>query len=272
MQSRNDVKPVVEYVQSSPTQSARERMLANIRASLEKNRDMLLAEAARVDHTPPPHVLPPADDLVAQFIAELTKLEGRSYRCADDAAALEVIRGLLQEHPADAIIAWSLDRIGVSGLAALLAEMGIRVADSRIAHTGQARQERLQALDAVPICISGVESAIAESGALVLLSGAGQGRLASLLAPIHIAVVRVAQLRRGLGEVLTELQYKYGPRLFADRSNLTIITGPSRTADIELTLTLGVHGPREVHVVLIDAETGPKVKGGRPKGRRVNRE
>ena len=77
-------------------------------------------------------------------------------------------------------------------------------------------------------------------------------RLASLLAPVHIAVLRRAQIVRGLGEALAQLQEWHGSNIFADSSNLTLITGPSRTGDIEQTLTLGVHGPREIHVVLID--------------------
>ena len=71
------------------------------------------------------------------------------------------------------------------------------------------------------------------------------------MSPVHVAVLRADQLVRGLGEALAQIQARRGPDSFADASNLTLITGPSRTADIELTLTLGVHGPREIHVVLI---------------------
>jgi len=86
----------------------------------------------------------------------------------------------------------------------------------------------------------------------VLRSGNGRGRLASLIAPVHIAVLRRAQIVRGLGTALALLAEQHGRDLFVDSSNLTLISGPSRTGDIELTLTLGVHGPREIHVVLID--------------------
>jgi L-lactate dehydrogenase complex protein LldG len=92
---------------------------------------------------------------------------------------------------------------------------------------------------------------IAESGTLVLRSRPGRGRLASLLAPTHIAVLRRAQLVRGLGAALAQLREQHGPDIFADSSNLTLITGPSRTGDIEQTLALGVHGPSEIHVILI---------------------
>jgi L-lactate dehydrogenase complex protein LldG len=121
-----------------------------------------------------------------------------------------------------------------------------------MAHTGAARAPRLQPVARPPVFFPGADAGIAESGTLVLRSGAGRGRLASLLAPVHIAVLRSAQIVRGLGAALALLQSRYGPDVFADSSNLTLITGPSRTGDIELTLTLGVHGPREIHVVLIE--------------------
>ncbi len=101
--------------------------------------------------------------------------------------------------------------------------------------TGAERAAQLQALESAPICISGADVGIAESGTLLLLGGAGRGRLASLLAPVHIAVLRSSQLVRGLGEALAAIQARHGPDVFADSSSLTLITGPSRTADIELT-------------------------------------
>lgn len=270
----NDQTPAGVDIPASAAQSstARERILARIRTSRASTGAMLTAEAARMDHTPPAHVHPPADDLAEQFATELTRLEGQVYRCAKDKDALEIVRGILQEHQANAVITWELDQIGLAGLDTLLTTLGIRVADSQIAHVGSARKERLQELDPIPVCISGVACAIAESGSLVVLSGAGRGRLASLLAPIHIAVVRTTQIYRGLSEALAAVQQQHGPHLFDKHSNLTLITGPSRTADIELTLTLGVHGPREVHVILIDAALKPKAKQRRTRGRRVNYE
>jgi L-lactate dehydrogenase complex protein LldG len=229
----------------------RDHMLARIRASLDKNRAALLAEAGQVSQPPSPFVHPPQDDLAAQFADELARLGGSTYRCPDDAAALEAIRGILQPREAASVIAWALDQIGLPGLDALLAEMNVALLDAQVAHTDDGRAARLQTLEPALVCISGADVGIAESGTLLLLSGAGRGRLASLLAPVHIAVLRSAQLVRGLAEALAAVQARHGPDIFAARSNLTLITGPSRTADIELSLTLGVHGPREVHVVLV---------------------
>jgi L-lactate dehydrogenase complex protein LldG len=228
---------------------SRERILATLRTSLASNRAWLEAEAAKAPRTPPPHVLPPADDLVAQLAEELRKLEARAYVVADAEEALETIGALLAERSARQVLAWDLPQINLPGLDALLAERGAAVLDPAV--RGEARKERLQALEPAPVCISGVACAIAESGSLALRHGPGRPRLASLLAPAHIAVVRREQLVRGLGEALARLRAEHGEALFEGTSNLTFITGPSRTADIEMTLSLGIHGPPELHVVII---------------------
>lgn len=229
----------------------RDQMLARVRAGLARNRAMLEAEAAAAPHAPPPFVHPPAADLVAQFAAELTKLEGRVYRCADAETALETIGAILRDTGATSVIVWERDQIGLAGLEALLSTQGVAVLDSQVG-AGDERKARLQTLEPALVCISGADCGIAESGSLLLLHGPGRPRLASLLAPLHIAVLRADQLVRGLGEALAQLRERYGAGMFDATSNLTLITGPSRTADIEMTLTLGIHGPKEIHVVVVE--------------------
>ncbi|NCC34056.1 MAG: lactate utilization protein, partial [Chloroflexia bacterium] len=92
---------------------SREEMLATLRTSLASNRAWLEAEAQKAPHTPPPFVLPPADDLAAQFAAELTKLEGRVYQVADEEEALETLATLLEERQATTAVAWDLAQIGL---------------------------------------------------------------------------------------------------------------------------------------------------------------
>ncbi len=228
---------------------SRDQILAAIQISLHANRPLLLAEAMRVTHEPPPFVLPAQDDLAGQFVAEVQKLEGKAYRVATAEEALAIIEQLIIETQARQVIGWDVDQIGLPGLAALLAAQGVTPAIANI--RGEARQARLQELEPIPICLSGVELAIAESGTLLLRHGLGRPRLASLLAPCHIAIVFERQLVRGLGEALTILLQRYGEEIFGPTSNLTFITGPSRTADIEMTLSLGIHGPPQLHVILV---------------------
>ena len=100
-------------------------------------------------------------------------------------------------------------------------------------------------LAAAQIGVTGCDAAIAETGSLVLLSGKGRSRAVSLLPPIHLALVRRSVIVSSLVDAWTLL----GDRLDA-AACCTLITGPSRTADIELTLTLGIHGPGRVIVVI----------------------
>jgi L-lactate dehydrogenase complex protein LldF len=93
--------------------------------------------------------------------------------------------------------------------------------------------------------VTGALAGIAESGSLVLVSGEGQTLTASLLPEMHIAVLKVSAIVAGLEEALRK------PELWTSAAGV-IVTGPSRTADIEMTLTIGVHGPGELHVFLID--------------------
>ena len=95
--------------------------------------------------------------------------------------------------------------------------------------------------------VSGVQAAIAETGTLVLDSSREKHRLLSLVPPVHIAVVRASQIFETLGEALAFIQ-----RDQEVSPIVTFVTGPSRTADIELTLAIGVHGPQELFVVVHD--------------------
>jgi L-lactate dehydrogenase complex protein LldG len=102
----------------------------------------------------------------------------------------------------------------------------------------------LARLDAASVGITGAVAVLADTGSIVVTSGAGRPRLASLLPPIHVALVTRAQIVPSLGAWLAAHR-----TLPASVANCVVITGPSRTADIEMTLTRGVHGPRAVHIV-----------------------
>ncbi|MEI7770506.1 MAG: lactate utilization protein [Chloroflexales bacterium] len=228
---------------------SRDQILDNLRTSLASIRPWLAGEAARAPRSIPPYVLPPAADLAEQFSAELRSLSGQVYRVDDDAGAVAQIGAILAAKGASQVIAWDLDQIGLAGLPEFLAGRGVTLAHADV--QGDERKARLQALEPATVCISGAEAGIAESGSLLLRHGRGRPRLASLLAPYHVAVLRSGQIVRGLGAALAQARARHGADIFSDTSNLTLITGPSRTADIEMTLALGIHGPQEIHVVLI---------------------
>jgi L-lactate dehydrogenase complex protein LldG len=102
------------------------------------------------------------------------------------------------------------------------------------------------ALFGYDVGITRVQAAIAETGTLVLDSASERHRLVSLLPPVHIAIVDASQICLTLGEALSALRRdteEVSP-------TITFVTGPSRTADIELTLAIGVHGPQELYVIV----------------------
>ncbi|HEY3582535.1 MAG TPA: lactate utilization protein [Pyrinomonadaceae bacterium] len=95
--------------------------------------------------------------------------------------------------------------------------------------------------------ITRAQAAIAETGTLVLDSSVEHNRLVSLVPPVHIAILEASRIYATLAEALAMLQSgdEVSPAI-------TFITGPSRTADIELTLTVGVHGPQQLYVFIIE--------------------
>jgi L-lactate dehydrogenase complex protein LldG len=104
------------------------------------------------------------------------------------------------------------------------------------------------------IGVTVVDYAIAETGTIVLSSDEPNALLVSLLPPVHIAILRSSQIAASLDEVISKLsteRINRGDPGGPSRS-LTLITGPSRTSDVELVLSIGVHGPKELHVIILD--------------------
>jgi len=101
--------------------------------------------------------------------------------------------------------------------------------------------------------ITGANIAIASTGTIVLVTNEGNGRLVSTLPPIHVAVVGVEKIVPTLDEA-TEVLKLLAPSATGQKLSVytSFTTGPSRSADIELSLSIGVHGPKELHIVLVD--------------------
>ncbi len=97
--------------------------------------------------------------------------------------------------------------------------------------------------------ITGCESLIARNGSILISNGNESGRRLSIFPHYHIVVAYTSQLVLDLKDALKKVKSKYGDRL---PSMLTTVTGPSRTADIEKTLVLGAHGPKELIVFLLE--------------------
>lgn len=144
-----------------------------------------------------------------------------------------------------------LDEIGLQG-----ALEGTAIALQRIAHdeSGQSRDVQRakfrEDMIVADIGVTGVNHAIAETGSVSIAAGRGVSRLISLLPPVHIAVVRPAQIVPSLDELFSLRRSEFLENGSLDYTN--IISGPSRSADIEQTLIKGMHGPHEVHMVILE--------------------
>lgn len=126
------------------------------------------------------------------------------------------------------------------------------VEDKLIAPVASQLAERLVKTDLAncDISITGCESLVARTGTIVMSSAQTSGRTTSVYAPIHICIAFTNQLVYDLKDALQAAKDKYGNNF---PSLLTFATGPSRTADIEKTLVVGVHGPKEVYLFLVEA-------------------
>ncbi len=187
------------------------------------------------------------DDLPAKLAAEITGVGGQAIVVDDlDTARAELV-ALLEKYQPRQALCWDHPLLDRLGLTQILAERGIASDDHAVlaALTPQERRERIVAAD---IGITSASYAIAETGSLAMLAGPGRDRMASLLPPIHIAIIERAQILPDLFDLFTRLKDAGYDNL---PSNLAFITGPSKTGDIEMTLTTGVHGPGVWHVIVV---------------------
>jgi L-lactate dehydrogenase complex protein LldG len=188
----------------------------------------------------------PIPKLLEQFKQELEALTGRVHVLTDTAQLLPTILAILAHHQADRLIAWDEADLELPGLLAELTAAGIRIEDSFTPPAGSERLARLAQLDGVKVGLTGAAGGLADTGALALISGPGRGRLASLLPPVHIALLPVKKLYPALPAFL-----QANPDAIAGGRILVFIACPSRSGDIEMTLSIGVHGPGEIHVILL---------------------
>jgi len=216
---------------------ARETFLARVQSALHQTR------------RPGDHIDPPArgrigyqgaGDPVARFRAELTAAGGQVYLCADGEAATEQVLALLQARPHSRIILGRGRVLDALPLAERL--KGLECAIWRPG--GEWRDTDRDQMFAADIAVSGVDYLIAETGSMVLFARDREPRGQSLLPPVHIAVAAADQ-------ILPDLFDLFGVLGNRPPSCVSIITGPSKTGDIELKLETGVHGPGEVHVVIL---------------------
>ncbi|CAN5671789.1 lactate utilization protein [soil metagenome] len=181
----------------------------------------------------------PIEDPSARFLEELEALGGGGKSVGSFAEARDYVLSLVEERSAKLVVRWDVEELEELGADGPLERWGTDVVVWRDLDNG--REVAAEA----DIGITTAEWAVAETGSLVLAGGPGKGRSVTLLPPVHVAMVPVDRLLSTVPEVIGKYAGGSIP------ANLCFHTGPSRTGDIEMTLSIGVHGPGEVHVVLV---------------------
>lgn len=203
-------------------------------------------------------------ELAARFARELAELHGSSEVVESVAEArMALINRLINWHDAEEaaakgarlrtgqekqVLGWDPQALPLGHLAEVLADMGFELVTPKTLSTKESRE----AVRHIRYGLTGVEAAFAATGSLLLASGGTMLRSASLLPIRHIALIPLSRLYGSIEEWLTAGHHDDVAQFFRSRPSVTLITGPSKSADIEMNLTLGVHGPRYLHCILFD--------------------
>lgn len=193
-------------------------------------------------------------EALERFRVEFERVAGVFHRVPDLAAVPAAIGAIAREHGALRAVTWDPAALGFDAAPALTRE-GLEVVAARAGQEDEAARlrHREQAARA-QLGVTGADLVLAETGTLILLSGSGRPRSTSLLPDVHVAVFgrdRLVETLEQVGVMLEALHVD--PDRAMSGAMINFITGPSRTADIELTLTRGVHGPKEVHAIFVEA-------------------
>ena len=209
---------------------SRDNILHRIRTALGRSAGQAAADP------PPARIRIPDVDLekrISTMFAAIEALAGKTHRAATPADARAFVAAAIEGKSVVASNAPFLAECGIATLA------GVR--------SGIADREELRALcAAADVGITSADYALADTGSLVMISSPREARLVSLLPPAHIAVVPRDRILTGLDELFSIL-----PNPADVASSMVLITGPSRTADIEQILVRGVHGPGQITVVVV---------------------
>lgn len=180
-------------------------------------------------------------DPVQRFCQELAAAGGKAHVAADSTAVLHTLQSILQSHHARRIL---LSRGGL--IDELSLPRKLRDAGLEVKSVDETQYDPREDFFAAEVGITNVHRLIAETGTVVMAANPNEPRSASLLPPVHICLADRSQLLPDLFDLFD----LFSPTATFPPSCLTLITGPSKTGDIELKLVTGVHGPGEIHVIL----------------------
>ena len=201
-------------------------VIENVRRSLGRTAQTPLGLRPAIHE---PRLSESVDSEINRFLEEVKKLSGVGQRLSPSKVDF-ALRALVEEHSISKAAVWDTSHLRQLGISKTLNSVGVELISP------SADKHELALCD---LGITEADYILPETGTLVLRSSAEQPRGVSLVPRIHLAVVRPEMLRADMHQVFAEAR---------DSHYLVFITGPSRTADIELTVTLGVHGPKNLYV------------------------
>jgi L-lactate dehydrogenase complex protein LldG len=216
----------------------RDAFLVRVRSSIS---EATLPDGPAADPGPLVPNLPEVE-LVARFTEAVEAVSGVVHTGGVAAALDEIVAS----HGPGRLIAWDDDQLPADGAIQTLAEAGCETVSGFVPTDAAGRRYHQADYIDVRYGLTATEAAFAESGSIVVRSGPGRPRMASLVPLIHIALLPADRIFRSQMHWLTQPESD-----LAGAANVVYITGPSRTADIEQQINLGVHGPRELHIVLV---------------------
>jgi L-lactate dehydrogenase complex protein LldG len=184
----------------------------------------------------------PSEERIQLFMDTWNKLGGEAHRCTDLNSAGEFIAELAQKMQAHYLIRWDQPELSELNLESRLPNAEITVWNP------EHKDALLTKAAGADIGICLVDYAVAHTGSVVVLSGPNKGRSVSLLPTAFVAVIKADLVKTRLGEVMEQLNQLNGGAVPA---GVHFISGPSRSSDIENSLTIGVHGPGIVFAIII---------------------
>jgi L-lactate dehydrogenase complex protein LldG len=223
--------------------TTRAETLTRIRQSL---RTGVLPAAIKIDRT---MEVPPIDRaaLLAAFVRE-AQASGAEIFQPDTSDRLEETLIDLLKQTGQQAITWADQDLPINNLHGILLRAGVTRHVPDLTRDPSMRQQLWQNLAGIHVGLTGSLAGIADTGSIVVQSGPHRARAASLLPEIHIALLRSDCLYSSMSAFFAA---HAAPSLTTHASNLVFITGPSRTADIEMIITRGVHGPKKLYIVLV---------------------
>lgn len=214
----------------------------------ERKRQELLMQWQDIANRNAHHV----KELVQTFKRECELIAGKVYVARTNDEACQSLSSIIKETGTKRIIKWNSPLLTQMNINRLIDSLGLQ--NMLLAEKGFPnelwRRDYTEPASKAELGISGVDYGLADTGALVLRTSPDQNKVVSLLPPVHVAIMESRCILSSSDDLITRLLLDLKEKGDLD-SCLTLITGPSVTADIELNLVLGVHGPKALHVIIL---------------------